>query len=286
MEPEKNREKAKKKKFTSVSMLHFFRLTYRSLLLIIFAIIYIDYRLDLRDGSVLQTGADFLSDLSESAWIRTAVLGLIWIVFMAEMLSRLFPSRFESPGSQKQFARNYLKTGNTKIEVPDNNATMLSALLWVSFNAIFGALYMAGILDAGIMVLLSCAFSVCDMICILFFCPFQTWFLKNKCCGSCRIYNWDYAMMFTPLFFVQSAYTWSLLFMSLIILFRWEITFYKSPERFSEKTNAYLKCANCTEKLCTHKKQLHTLWKDVASFTAERTKKLKGEGEQDGLRER
>ena len=267
----------KKSKFTVVSVGHFLRLAYRAILFIIFAIIYVDFRLDLRDGSVLQTGAGFLTDLSQSAWIRTVVLGLIWVSFMVEMVLRMLPSRFESPGSQKQFAGNYMKTGKTQIDIPDNNATMLVALVWVCFNALFGAFYLAGILDDGIMILLSCAFSVCDMICILFFCPFQTWFMKNKCCGSCRIYNWDYAMMFTPLFFVRTPYTWSLLFMSLVILFRWEITFYKSPERFSEQTNAYLKCANCTEKLCSHKRQLHRLWKDVAAFTAERRKRLGNE---------
>ena len=73
--------------------------------------------------------------------------------------------------------------------------------------------------------------------CILFFCPFQTWFLKNKCCSTCRIYNWDYAMMFTPLFFVRRPYTWSLLVLSVALLARWEITFFRYPERFSEETN-------------------------------------------------
>ncbi|MCC8357928.1 MAG: hypothetical protein LJU34_08915, partial [Oscillospiraceae bacterium] len=99
-------------------------------------------------------------------------------------------------------------------------------------------------------------YSVCDMICILFFCPFQTWFMKNKCCGSCRIYNWDYAMMFTPLMFIKSVYTWTLCAMALALLIRWELTFYRHPERFYEATNQSLKCANCHEKLCQHKKQL------------------------------
>ena len=79
--------------------------------------------------------------------------------------------------------------------------------------------------------------------------------MKNKCCSACRIYNWDYAMMFTPLFFIPRHYSWSLLALSVALLIRWEITFYLHPERFSEKTNDYLRCANCTEKLCAHKKQ-------------------------------
>ena len=113
------------------------------------------------------------------------------------------------------------------------------------------------------------------MICILFFCPFQSWFLKNKCCCTCRIYNWDYAMMFTPLFFVRKTYTWSLLALSVALLFRWEITFYLHPERFSEKTNDYLQCRNCSEKLCAHKKQLKSLWKQVEEYSSERIKRLR-----------
>lgn len=268
-----------KRKLTSVMIWHFVRLGYRAALLIVFAIIYIDYRVNLPNVAVLQSGAELLTNLAQSASVRNVMLGIIWVVFMVEMILRMFPSRLESPGSQKQFARNYIKSGKTDISIPDNNATMLVALIWVCMNVPFGILYMADIVDAGIMIILSCVFSVCDMICILFFCPFQSWFLKNKCCGSCRIYNWDYAMMFTPLFFVITPYTQSLLWMSLVLLFRWEITFYLHPERFSERTNEYLKCANCTEKLCVHKKQLHSLWKDIAAFTTERTRQLRREEE-------
>ena len=108
--------------------------------------------------------------------------------------------------------------------------------------------------------LISLAYGVCDMICILFFCPFQTWILKNRCCGVCRIYNWDYAMMFTPFVFIPNAYTWSLLIMSLVLLARWEITLHMHPEWFSDRTNANAQCRNCKEKLCQHKKQLKSFW--------------------------
>ena len=168
-----------------------------------------------------------------------------------------------------------IKSGRTEIIVQDNNATMLVALIWICFNGVFGLLHMLGIFDDGIMILIASAYSVCDMICILFFCPFHSWFLKNKCCSACRIYNWDYAMMFTPLFFVRRAYAWSLFLLSLVLLLRWEITFFRHPERFSENTNDYLKCANCSEKLCTHKKQLHRLWLQIAAFSEARISRLK-----------
>ena len=214
-------------------------------------------------------------DISAVLESRPLILSLIWTVFTVEMVLRFFPSRLESPGCQKQFARNYIKTGKTNIDIQDNNGVVLVALIWIAFNAVFGALHMSGLLDDGIMILLCLAYSVCDMICILFFCPFQSWFMKNKCCSTCRIYNWDYAMMFTPLFFVQKTYTWSLLVLSIALLVRWELTFFRHPERFSERTNDYLRCQNCTEKLCAHKKQLIGLWKHIEEYTAARIKFLK-----------
>lgn len=254
----------KKVKLTAVSMLHYIRLVYRSALLLAFLVMYLHYRLN--------GGEDVETILEE----RPLIISIIWTVFTLEMILRFFPSKLESPGSQKQFARNYIRTGETEIRVQDNNAVMLVAIIWIAFNGVFGALHMAGILDDGIMILLCCIYSVCDMICILFFCPFQAWFLKNKCCSTCRIYNWDYAMMFTPLFFVRESYTWSLLALSVALMLRWEITFYRYPERFAESTNGYLHCSNCTEKLCAHKNHLRKLWKQVAEYTDGRAKRLSG----------
>ncbi len=244
-----------------MSALHYVRLVYRSALFVLLLISYLRLRLSGGDAQALD--------------LPPVLLNITWIVFVVEMVLRFFPSRYESPGSQKQFARNYIKTGQTDIAIPDNNAVVLVALIWIIFNGLFGALHMLGVLDDGIMILLCGFYSVCDMICILFFCPFQTLLLKNKCCSSCRIYNWDYAMMFTPLFFVRSGYYWSLLALSVALLLRWEITFYRHPERFSEKTNEYLQCKNCTEKLCQHKRQLTTLWKQIERYTQKRIKRLK-----------
>ena len=252
-----------KRKLSAVSTLHYVRLVYRSVLLILLLIEYFIFR--------FRAGPAITVSLEE----RPALLYFTCGVFVVEMILRFFPSRFESPGCQKQFKRNYIKSGKTEIVVHDNNATVLVLLIWITFNLLFGALRIIGIFDDGIMILLCGAYSVCDMICILFFCPFQSWFMKNKCCSACRIYNWDYAMMFTPLFFVHRAYAWGLLALSFALLIRWEITFYKYPERFSEETNDYLKCQNCTEKLCTHKKQLHTLWKQVEKQAAGRIRFLK-----------
>ena len=249
-------------KISLISAIHYFRLVYRSVLFLLLLISYITYR--------IQSNAEIIS-----IWeARRGIIIVTWAIFAIEMVMRFFPFRFESAGCQKQFQRNYIKSGETTISIQDNNSTVLVALIWIIFNGIIGALKLLDLLDDGILVLICSAFSVCDLICILFFCPFQTWLMKNKCCGTCRIYNWDYAMMFTPLFFVRRAYAWSLLALSVALLIRWEVTFFKHPEWFSEKTNEYLQCKNCSEKLCSHKKQLIALRRQIEEYTSKKIRSL------------
>ena len=74
--------------------------------------------------------------------------------------------------------------------------------------------------------------------------------MHNKCCTTCRIFNWDHAMMFSSLIAIPGLWTYSLLFMSFSILIVWEIACSVYPERFLEKTNCALRCSNCNDKLC------------------------------------
>ena len=252
-----------KKKLSKVSTFHYFRLVFRGILLIIGIVCYVMFQI-----RSLQDGVDNIP-------MARPFLAVVWAIFAFEMICRFFPSRVESPGCQKQFAKNYIKTGKTEIVIADNHSTVLVALIWITMNGVIGAFKLSGFLNDGIMILICLFYAVCDMICILFFCPFQTWFLKNKCCSACRIYNWDYAMMFTPLFFVSGWYARSLLVLSVGLLFRWEITVARHPERFSENTNEFLHCKNCNEKLCSHKKQLIGFRKELAAFTKRRIEMLK-----------
>ena len=252
------------KRISVVMIAHYISLTWRSALCVTLLIIWI--------GGLVNGGESIMYHFEEHPFI----MGILWILFVSEMIARFFPSGIRSPGCQKQFARNFQKTGNTEIVVADNHATILVVFIWILFNGIFGALHMIGVLNDDFMLLLCSLFSVGDMICILFFCPFQTWFFKNRCCVTCRIYNWDFAMMFTPLFFVPGLYTWSLLALAVVLLIVWEIIFFFHPERFSENTNAFLSCEGCTEKLCVHKKQLISLWKQNEKFFTKRIKLLKG----------
>lgn len=249
-------------KITKVGIYHYVRLIIRIIIFLVLIYHYVIHKII--DGV----------DIFNSTFIKEIAIVVIFVMFIIEMTLRFFPSVLESPGCQKQFKRNYVKTGKTNIVIEDNNGVVLVALVWIGLNCVFGLLHRFDIFDDGIMILIASFYSICDLICILFFCPFQTWFLHNKCCATCRIYNWDYAMMFTPLFFINRWYGWVLLGMAFVLMLRWELTFYHFPERFSEETNGYLGCAGCKEKLCIHKKQLNSLRKKLADLKQKKIKDL------------
>ena len=244
-------------KLSKISALHYFKLCFRSALFLTVLVLYIVHRIADADSYIHTIKAHI-----QNTHIDPIVLIVVGAIFVIEMLLRFFPSNMESMGCQKQFKKNFIPT---ETKTPDkrriNRGVLITAISWILLNGAIGALYFLGIIDQGILVLISLAYSICDMICILFFCPFQTWFMKNKCCGSCRIYNWDFLMMFTPCIFMPNLYTMTLFGLSALLFIYWEVMAWIHPERFSEQTNACLSCANCPEKLCHHKKQLRSFLK-------------------------
>ena len=263
----------KRRKISLISKLNYVRLFYRSVLFL--GVV----------GFYILTRVKNVPFFDFSRPYMYIVVGFITLSFVGEMIERLLPSKTSSMGSQKQFRKNYVSTGEETPELQSWKATLLVFSSWVILNGIIATLYFLNIFDAGIMVSIALLYSICDMICILYFCPFQTWMMHNRCCGTCRIYNWDFAMMFTPLIFIvvvkdSSGYQVNpfaiiLVVMSWILLAKWEITYRLYPERFSDKTNASLRCENCHEKLCAHKKQLQKLIKKSRELLLKRLGKEK-----------
>ncbi len=240
----------KKQKMTLIVHMHYVKLVLRSLLFLTATGVYVF-------NHIMDTGMDF-GGLENDWWI----MAIIWLFFVVDMLLRFFPSRFESMGCQKVFACNYKPRYEKPAPRPSTwKSTLAVAAAWLALNGLIGFFYCIGVISKGVLFLISLAYSVCDIICILFFCPFQTWFMKNKCCTTCRIYNWDYAMMFTPLVFIRNFYTWSLLGLAIALLLKWELTLRRHPEYFFEVNNCSLDCSQCQEKLCHHKKQLRSFLK-------------------------
>ena len=133
-------------------------------------------------------------------------------------------------------------------------------LVWLIGNFIVGILHLVGFLDASDLLMLTVFYFLCDYICILFYCPFQSGIMKNKCCVNCRIFDWGHFMMFTPMLFIKSFFSWSLFVTSFIVLIHWEIIYAKHPERFWSGSNQVLQCRNCKDKTCQIKNRVRRLW--------------------------
>lgn len=190
------------------------------------------------------------------------ILHLVWAFFMVMMIRHLFPIKNLSMALRKNEEENfeevegYSETELLKFVQDQNVKAWKVMLLWLSFNAIWGILYLCGVLAVADLLMLTVFYFLCDYICILFFCPFQKVIMKNKCCVNCRIYDWGHFMMFTPMLFIQNFFSWSLFFTSLVVLIRWEISYAKNPQRFWSGSNKTLQCANCKDKTCQIKKRL------------------------------
>ncbi len=185
-------------------------------------------------------------------------LHILWGIWLWDMILQLMPVRAHiSIGSQKLFSslfrpiKEKVNVKNLKKYIADTTKAAYKVfILWVGLHILIGALYVNGCIGKEMIFLIAVFFYVCDLICVLIWCPFRL-IMKNKCCTTCRIFNWDHLMMFSPFIFVPGVYTWSLLILSVILWLIWEICVFTYPERFWENSNMALRCSECTDKLCT-----------------------------------
>lgn len=231
---------------------YFLRFLYRVAVLIALALVFL-FRPETAD--IIHGTAVF-----EQFHFTHLFLYFLWGIWMFDMVFQIIPSKgWFSLGSQKVFRRNYSPCANC--DKVDRKAlrkryfkeglkvwcfwgplTVALALAWFLWLEPMGAYWFP--------VLFVAVFYVCDLICVLFWCPFRVWFMKNRCCTTCRIFNWDHFMMFTPFLFVPGVYSWSLAGLAVIIYVIWEIQVFIHPERFTDACNESLKCKNCTDRLC------------------------------------
>lgn len=198
---------------------------------------------------------------------------LLWALWMVDMIFQLFPSRgLVAMGCQKMFRTHAVPSGAQPTaeewkawRKENRRGAALVAASWLVLTAAIAVLRFAGVLRTKELVLLSAIFYVCVLICVLFWCPFQKLMMKNRCCTTCRIFNWDHIMMFTPMAFLGSFFALSLFGMSLVVLVVWELQYARHPELFWDKTNAALRCSNCSDKLCTIKRHCSAKARAVAA---------------------
>ena len=187
---------------------------------------------------------------------------ILWFFFMIMMIKHIFPKEPYTMALLKREEHKYIEVeGYSRVDVLEfvqdqNQKAWKVMLVWLIGNGIVGLIYSFGWIGKPELFLLTVFYFLCDYICILFYCPFQSHIMKNKCCVNCRIYDWGHFMMFTPMIMIQSFYTWSLFFMACIVLIHWEIVYSKHPERFYYGSNKRLQCATCKDKTCQIKRKI------------------------------
>lgn len=189
---------------------------------------------------------------------KFSLLHILWAIWMIDMFFQLIPVESRIPlGSQKLFRQRFspirekISYQNLKqYIITTTKSAYRVLLLWTVLTAVLGVLYFEHVVDKKFLLMVSVFFYVCDLICVLIWCPFRL-MMGNRCCTTCRIFNWDHLMMFCPLLFVGGFFAGSLAAVSVAVWLLWEFCVFLYPERFWEYTNAALKCSNCTDKLCT-----------------------------------
>jgi len=181
------------------------------------------------------------------------VYHVLWLATIYILVKRMIPGLNKKMSLGKIFARNFVGTGEDtdrkrmgfqKSKRKADSGALRSAMYWILLLLVMWMWRVAGILPDVWLYIVVLFFIFMDQFCITVFCPFQ-WLMRNKCCSTCRINNWGYCMAFSPLIFVATFWTYSIIFLSIVNLFIWEYLYYKHPERFSEIYNARLMCKNC-----------------------------------------
>lgn len=191
---------------------------------------------------------------------RLSPFHLLWLAWMLDMLWQLVPVKKRvviALGSQKHFRFRFQPIKEAfsmqalrRHIIETTKAAYKVFALWAVIVAIVSMLRVFDILSDTALLMITMVFYVCDLICVLIWCPFRL-IVKAKCCTTCRIFNWDHLMMFSPMLMVSGFYSRTLVLMAFADWLLWELCIMMYPERFWENSNAALRCTNCTDKLCT-----------------------------------
>ena len=241
---------------TTTLQQHLVILTFRIVLLATALVLYLSGTSSLDYPQLLQ-GRTGLSALGQG------FIWLVWVYLAVTILLRIVPNRHISIGSRKHFRCSFVPVPGRAFDKQDcadakkalNKGALLSIVSWAVLTAAaLFALHVAGILSPGIVLIIALVFGVLDRVFVTIYCPFQRLFMRNRCCTTCRIYNWDHFMMCLPLVLYPSFFSLSLAGLAILAAASWEAAFWRNPQRFSTRRNKALRCSQCTKKICDFKK--------------------------------
>lgn len=98
--------------------------------------------------------------------------------------------------------------------------------------------------------MISVLFYVCDLICVLIWCPFRL-IMKNPLLHNLPHLQLGPSHDVLAAYLHGGFYAVSLVVMAIAAWLVWELCVMMYPERFWDRANAALKCSECTDKLCT-----------------------------------
>lgn len=182
---------------------------------------------------------------------------ILFIYFLLDSCEVILPFINKEIYSSKMSKRMYIEIENydekkLRTEVLNNNRRALMVFV----------LYVFGVLLVGLSYLhfhwfteiylyfVFLTINVGDYFCLMVWCPFRSMFLKNTCCNTCRISNWDRWMKFSILLFIPNVFTIAINIVAFSIFIYWEYNHYKHPERFYRRSNKRLLCSNCDTHSC------------------------------------
>jgi hypothetical protein len=202
------------------------------------------------------------------AFFTFALLGpvkvyhVLWALTVFILVKRMVPRFNKKISSQKIFGRFYRQAESItprrdeqlrSLKARTDRGALKSAFYWLLLLGDIALWRMVGMLSDTWIYIIVLFFVFMDQFCVSVFCPFK-WLAGGKCCSTCRINNWGYLMAFSPLVFIESFWTWSIVSLSIIVVIQWEYLYHRFPERFYETHNAALMCRNCAVECTGHRK--------------------------------
>jgi len=180
------------------------------------------------------------------------LIPVLFVYFFIDALSVIVPKLNKQLFSGKyliKFFREYPKYNINKIKELQQKENKVALGIFIVY---FGRITGIGLLyvfndwfELKYLYLVFLFINLSDYICIMLWCPFRDLFLKNKCCNTCRISNWDRLMKFALLLFIPSFYTISIFIMGLLVFIIWEISYTMRPQHFFPLSNESLRCTEC-----------------------------------------
>lgn len=197
---------------------------------------------------------------------------LFFIYFIVDSFSILIPKYNTDIYSSKMLKSKYVEVENynkktlKEIKRRDDKIALLIFVLYFGGIAILGLSYIHFDWFTKIHIyLLFFFFNFSDYFCIMMWCPFRSVFLKNSCCNTCRISNWDRIMKFSILIFIPNIYTISIFILGVFIFLQWEYLYHRHPERFFRLSNETLRCNSCDKVTCGKKSKNTDIKKGLMS---------------------